>query len=129
MKFTASFLMVMFLALSGFTWGSSDSEKKVTNDAYNTASSAVATASTSMKKNSSFSSSADSYSAPSTTAQSNYAPAASKDQRANAIRILTAGDDATRKARIESLTRIAKSLAAAKQAKAGQATTARESTY
>ena len=44
----------------------------------------------------------------------------SGDQRANAVRILTAGDEATRKARMESLTRIAKAVAAKNRAQEAQ---------
>ncbi len=118
MKFNAAILMVLFLALSGFTWGSSDDEKKVSNDPYSSTSSTSAKKTTKkMKKNYASSMSSN-------TSQSTYtpaaAPAASGDQRANAIRILTAGDEATRKARMDSLTRLAKSLSAAKQAQASQ---------
>ncbi len=116
MKLNAAILMVMFLALSGFTWGSEDDKK--TKDAYGTASSASTTTKATKKK---------SNPSMSNSSRATNAPVSSGEQRANAVRILTSGDEATRKARLESLTRLARSLAAAKQAKAAQNTAAKAS--
>lgn len=107
MKFNGMILAAMFLALTGFTWGSDDSVKSKTTEAQ---SAVTATTTTAAKKVSSYMGSSASAST-----SSSYQPAAGKDQRANAVRILTAGTEAERKARLESLTRIAKSMSARKQ--------------
>ena len=115
MKINMALLMVMFLALSGFTWGSSDDSKSTkSNDPY--ASSNYAATSTKKKSSASSSSKRVSVPAPSMSNTSSYTPSSSPDQRAQAVRILTSGDEATRKARMESLSRIARSMAAKKQA-------------
>lgn len=121
MKINAAILMVMFLALSGFTWGASDDSKSTkSNDPYSTSSSNYS--SSSKKKKSSYSTQSKrvSVEAPSMANASSYVPSSSPDQRAQAVRILTAGDEATRKARMESLSRIARAMAAKKQAEANQ---------
>jgi len=53
------------------------------------------------------------YSAPKAT----YLPEPTTDNRASAVRLLTSGDEATRKARLESLSRVAQSLSKAKEAR------------
>ncbi len=102
MKFQAVFLLAMVVALSGFTWGSAESEK------------ATAKKTSQTVKKEPVKKAAQTVS---TYSNSNYIPAPTMDNRASAVRVLTAGDDATRKARLESLARIAKSLSAAKQAR------------
>ncbi len=110
MKFQPVVLLAVWVALSGFTWGSSDSQKTTSAKKTVTAkkvSSNVKPASAPVRKTTQ---TAMTYS------NSAYVPAPTTDNRAAAVRVLTAGDEATRKARLESLSRIAKSLAAAKQA-------------
>ncbi len=106
MKFQAVFLLAMVVALSGFTWGSAESEKATVKKTSQVAKKETATVKKASQTASTYSSAA-----------SAYVPAPSTDNRASAVRVLTAGDDATRKARLESLARIAKSLSAAKQAR------------
>lgn len=116
MKLNLTVLMAMFLALSGFTWGS-DAETKSSSAATATVNKAKTVATSSMTK---------SY-APSS---SNYGSASSSsavNDRATAIRILTAGDEATRKARLESLTRVARAMSAKKAQVTPQATTKKKS--
>ena len=122
MKLNATILIAMFLALSGFTWGSSEEDPKSksnTSSAYS--SNAPTTSSYSRKtKTASSKKSMTSLDFPTTSAP---AVSGAGDQRANAVRILTAGDEATRKARLESLTRLAKAVAAKKRAQEAQVVT------
>jgi hypothetical protein len=115
MKLNATILMVMFIALSGFTWGSSEEDSKSKNNSSSAYSNNAPMPSSYNKKTKTASSKSSMTS--SVTSKSTYSPMASGsgDQRANAVRILTAGDEATRKARMESLTRIAKAVAAKKR--------------
>jgi|GEM_PF-4103520 len=120
MKINATLLMVMFFALSGFTWGSSDDSKSTATSSKKSSNSSTMST---KKPSSSYGSSSKRVSvpAPSMSNASSYTPTSSGDQRAQAVRILTSGDEATRKARMESLSRIARSMAAKKQADAQKA--------
>ena len=113
MKLNLTVLMAMFLALSGFTWGS-DAETKSSSASTATVNKAKTIATSSMTKS--------------------YAPAKSASgattsgsDRATAIRILTSGDEATRKARLDSLTRVARAMSAKKAQVTPQAATKKKS--
>ncbi len=98
MKFKVAGLLLACVLLSGFTWGSDD-EKKPSSTTKTTSSS--------------------SYSAkPAGSVSRSSVPSSSVENtnnRASAIKILTQGTEAERKARMDSLSRIAKSVAEAKK--------------
>lgn len=105
MKFQAFFMLAMVVALSGFTWGSAEDQKTTTKKTSAQVKQEVKKQVASVNKTAS------------TYSSSAYVPAPTTDNRASAVRVLTAGDEATRKARLDSLARIAKSLSASKAAR------------